>query len=547
MKKTFILILTTVFGFLFSNAQKRDTAIQPRTVVVTSAFKPALLTTSKVNFSAASPLPDSVRPVLQYDVPAQNLSFIYQSPAIKPLAANIDSAVHWNDINYIKAGYGNYTTPYLQAGLSFGDGINYAANIHAKYTSSKGPIEFQQFSKMNIEAIGILNTLDNKNEWIGKLAYDRNTQYQYGFKPDSLKFSKDDLRQSFTTLTGKVGFRNKTENSLGLSYNPNASLSLFTDGNGGRENNFIVNAPLSKSLVKIFALNVGLTADVTGYRSDVASIDNNLYYLTPNLEFKTPNFRLAAGFTPSWDNTIFALLPNFTAEAKMNEEKFILQAGWIGYYNKTTYQYLASVNPWLQQPTSLLNTRIKEQYAGFKGSLGGHFTYNAKVSYLELIDQPLFVNDTITGKSFKVLNEPEMKDIRLHGEVGYTQMENFSLIAGATFNQYSSLETNAEAWGLLPLELTGSLRWKLMKDLLLKSDLFFWDGAHYRNKSLQSQKLPAAFDLNAGVEFAITPELNLWLQFNNIFNNKYERWNQYQVLGFNVLAGVVYSFDKINR
>ena len=38
------------------------------------------------------------------------------------------------------------------------------------------------------------------------------------------------------------------------------------------------------------------------------------------------------------------------------------------------------------------------------------------------------------------------------------------------------------------------------------------------------------------------PKLNLWFQVNNLLNNKYQRWNQYQVLGLNVLGGVVYSF-----
>src|SRR6185437_14247137 len=49
-------------------------------------------------------------------------------------------------------------------------------------------------------------------------------------------------------------------------------------------------------------------------------------------------------------------------------------------------------------------------------------------------------------------------------------------------------------------------------------------------------------DANAGVEFKITRALNLWFQMNNIFNNKYQRWNQYQVYGFNVLGGIVFSF-----
>ena len=161
------------------------------------------------------------------------------------------------------------------------------------------------------------------------------------------------------------------------------------------------------------------------------------------------HFKIVAGITPSWDNKDFHLLPNFTAEAKINEEKFVLMAGWTGYYNKTNYESLAEFNPWLQQPTFLKSTRISEQYAGFKGSAGVHFTYNAKVSYLHMYNQPLFVNDTITGRSFYIVNESDMKDIRLHGELGYTVQEKFSLLAGASINKYSNLTDNAKAYGLV--------------------------------------------------------------------------------------------------
>ena len=564
MKRTiFIVLMIVLAGNVFAQQRnkkvnpvaKKETVVQPkkdtlpsRTVTVTSAFQPSLKTTSKENFSEATPSPDTSRNVLEYDVPAQNITFSYQSPALKPLAQNIDTTVHWENRSFIKAGYGNYTTPFLQVGASLGDGIKSVVNIHGKYTSSKSSVPFQQFSKLNLDGIGIFTTANNKNEWTGKLLYDNNTQYQYGFLPDTLQFTKDDLRQRFTTFGGGFALRNKTQNAAGISYNPGISLNMFQDNHGSTESNFIINAPMSKSFGTIFAFNLGLKADITTYKSDSAgTINNNLYALTPAIQFKTPNLKLVAGVSPTWDNAVLSFLPNITAEAKIKNEKFILQAGWIGYFNKTTYQYLASLNPWLQQPKNLLNTRIKEQYAGFKGSAGTHVTYDAKVSYLQYSNQPLFVNDTITGKSFHVVNESEMKNIRIHGEIGYTMQEKLSLLAGVTFNQYSGLKDNEKAWGLLPIEVNGSLRWQVLKDFLVKSDIYFWDGTQYRNKSLGSQKLKPAADLNLGVEFTILPQLNAWVQMNNLFNNKYQRWNQYPVLGFNVLAGVVYSFGDIKN
>ena len=82
----------------------------------------------------------------------------------------------------------------------------------------------------------------------------------------------------------------------------------------------------------------------------------------------------------------------------------------------------------------------------------------------------------------------------------------------------------------------------IMKDLWLKSDLFLWEGPLYKKQDGASDRLPGAFDLNAGLEFRITKNLMLWAQFNNITNSKYQRWNQYYNYGFNMLGGVTLSF-----
>jgi hypothetical protein len=228
----------------------------------------------------------------------------------------------------------------------------------------------------------------------------------------------------------------------------------------------------------------------------------------------------------------------------MQDEEFVLQAGWIGYYNKNTYQSLAAFNPWIQQPDALLNTRIREQFAGFKGSVGSHFTYNTKISVLRYSNAALFINDTASGNSFRPVFETGMKAIRIHPEIGYTQQEKFSFIASANITNYSGLEAYDRPFGLIPFELNGALRWQVMKDLHFKADGFFWGKSSYLVKGVEKGRLKPAVDLNTGIEFTIRPRLNLWVQFNNLLNSKYQRWNQYEVLGFNVLGGVVYSFSQ---
>ncbi|MFT4152571.1 hypothetical protein [Parafilimonas sp.] len=547
----FILFLLshTSFAQRTKNARQQkaapDTALPPRTVVVTSEFAPALKQTSKINFNGATPLPDSARPKLDYNIPVQNLSFAYKSPELKALAESIDSNARWNNTNFIKLGFGNYTTPYAQAGLSLGDGVNSVINLNGFFTSSNGSLPYQNYNKLSLEGIGIFTSPNHKNEWNANAYFKGTTQYLYGFQPDSLKFDKSDLRQRFASFGARLGLRNKIKNDFGIDYNPSIGFNAFGDNHSGKEFTFMYDVPVTKSITDVFDFNVGINGSFSRFNGDTVTIKNSIFNVEPSLAYKTSNIKIVAGLTPSWNKSEFSLLPNFTADVKLNEEKFILQAGFIGYYNRNTYQTLADFNPFIQQPTELINSLVKEFYGGFKGSAGDHFTYNARVSFLKINNQPLFINDTATGKSFQVVYEPGINSMRVHGEIGYTAGEKFSALGGITLNKYAGLDVYDKAFGLIPTEINAAIRYVAVKDLLLKADAYFWDGSAYSTKTISTGKLDPAFDLNLGAEFAFLQQWKAWLQFNNVFNNKYERWKQYPALGFNMLIGVVYSFGDL--
>jgi hypothetical protein len=529
------------------NEEPKDTST-PRVVTVTSAFKPSLKNAAKINFTAATPVLDSSKIAVTYNIPSQNLFFSYQPVPIKAIAYEPDSATVWDNDQYIKVGYGNYASPHIEAAAAFGNPKTTSVNLHAKYIASNGNLPFQDYNKANIEANANFN-VSARNEVIAKAFYYNSNQYKYGITTGS--FTKDQLQQQFNTLGASVAFHSKGMNEYGITYHPEISASNFTDNRNANEFSLLIKAPINKSFGKLFAFDLSATADLTKLNQPTialpyTNVNNNLFYLNPTFQFKTPNFQLNAGIQPSWDNSSFSLLPNFTAAIKVNEEKtLIAEIGWIGSFNKNTYRSLSEYNPFIAQPGNLFNTKITEQYIGLKGSAGSHFTYNAKFSLLKVNNLALLANDTTTNntQTFITLFEPELKGIKLHGEIGYTWQEKFFATASLNYINYTQQQQYNKAWGILPLEVNGTLRYKITKDFAVKGDLFFWNGSYYRNpKTLASDKLSAAIDFNAGAEYTIAKRLNLWLQMNNVFNNKYQRWNQYEVLGFNFLAGVVYSF-----
>ncbi len=92
------------------------------------------------------------------------------------------------------------------------------------------------------------------------------------------------------------------------------------------------------------------------------------------------------------------------------------------------------------------------------------------------------------------------------------------------------------------MEFTSSLRWFAFDKLLLKGDLYFFNGGNYLTKANGSAPLTGGTDLSAGAEYKINKQFSAWANINNILNDKYERWHNYEVYGLNLTAGVLIHF-----
>lgn len=548
--KAIIVLGFGIFSFGISFSQ--DTTKKKGTVDITSAFKPVLKESAKINFNASPAVNDTTKPRLNYDIPNQNLLLGYAPGSLRPLALDIDSGGFWDLNSYIKAGFGSLKTPFVQAGISFGDGKTAGLNIFAKHISSSGKILYQDYRNTNVDLKGFFQT-SKSLEWKAQLGMRQDRYYKYGLDPTVLSIPpKDSLEQSFQTWKGGIGFHNIKPTQFGLSYSPEILINVFNDERKNSESNTYINLPLQKEVGKVFSVALGATFDLTRYKPNSKSaIDNTFYSISPSILFKTPNVNAQAGIRPSWDNKTFKMFPNMLIEASTGDKRFTFQAGFTGYIRRTSYQYLASVNPYIDAPSDLKNTWVMERFAGFKGSLGDHFIYNAKLAYNKYKNQPLFVNDNPTlniyDNTFRVIYEPEMNAIHFGGEIGYVEQEKFSVLASINLNKYVDIEENDKAYGLVPFDMKGSARVQVIKDLWLKTDVFLWDGAQYKTPLGSSAQLDGSFDLNAGLEFRITKNLNLWTQFNNIFNREYEPWKLYRSYGFNFLGGIIFAFDQKSK
>lgn len=542
IKVTYIFAILLLSGL--SVFSQKDTTRKP-SIDITSSYIPVLKNSAKINFSASHLSGDTSRVIAPYNIPAQNLFHIYQPVSLKPLALQQDTALELGVRNFIKVGAGNYSTPYASAGFSFGDGKTALLNLYADYISSKGKIEHQDYSLLNMKAAGSYFT--GRNEIYGAAAIRHQDQYLYGYDHQLYKYNKDDVRQRFQDVSIKAGFRNRDKNETGINYNPSIQTTIFSNQHKLSESSLVLDVPVEKTIGDVFSVKVGVNADITSYTTKDLPVNiklnNNIFQIAPELIYSKPSFTLHGGVTPAWDNGKLTLFPNIYGEAQIPDKSFLVQAGFVGRFIKNTYRNLSAINPYLQTFSSQLNTKETELYGGIKASVGAHFNFSAKAGLIRYENLPFYINDTSTdSKAFIISNETKVNDLRIHADMSFISQDKFTITAGLTFNGYTGMKVNDRAWGTVPLEINASMRWWAFKQVLLKSDFRAFTGGPYLMKDNIQKSLSGAADLSAGLEFAINKNFSAWLDVNNIFNNKYERWHNYQVYGINILGGVIYKF-----
>ncbi len=523
---------------------QRDTT-KKQSIDITSSYKPVLRNAVKINFSATNLPADTSKTVNQYSIPAQNLFYTYQPVSLKPLALTMDTALELGVRNFIKVGFGNLSTPYASAGFSFGDGKKSLVNLYADYISSKGKIVNQTFSQLNIKGSGSYFT--DKNELYGTVGISQQDYSLYGYDHLLHNYSKSDVLQRFQDVTIKGGIRNKAETETGINYNPTVQINVFSNQSKLTESSLMLEAPVEKTFGEVFSIKVSAKADITSYTSKnlTANVkfNNNIFQLAPELIYSKENITIHGGVSPTWDNGKLSVLPNIYGVAQLKDKPFLVEAGLIGRIIKNSYRNLSFINPYLATLTSQKNTKETELYGGIKTSVGKHFNFSAKAGLISYNNLPFYINDTARdNKSFIVSNESKLTDLRIHADMSFVSQDKFTVTGGLTFNGYTGMKDNDKAWGTIPLEVSASLRWWAFKQLMVKSDFRAFTGGPYLLKNNVNATLSGAADLSAGLEFAINKNFSAWLDVNNIFNNKYERWHNYQVFGLNVLGGVIYKF-----
>ena len=583
MKKySFVLILIMSLGQVFSQKKpkKKDSIVEVINVI--TSYTPTISDAFKIKKTPKIILSNTIsKKKLSYSIFSAPVAstFVPKSGVVKGI--DVGKKERLFD-NYLALGFGNYTTPFIEFFLHQNRKFETDYGIYLKYTSSENGVKNtflnNEFSTLNLggfylkEERGFTwkiggNMYQKQYNWYGlpNISFDNNTinsiaaKQTYGFYEveSEVVFEDsyfDNIKGALSLFDDKfgskeVGFLLKPSLKIPLGFiSKNLSeLELQTNINylqGEFEQNY-----LNNSNIKYSFFNLGIHPVYRVNWNKLSIKLGSKIYLTSDIENSLTDILVY----PDLEIT-YPVIPNLI--------NFYAGAGGDLYMN--SFQKFSEQNPFVS-PTLFL-TQTNEQYnlfGGINGTISSNISFNVKASYKSDEDHALFVRNNSKsngvfnastsllgyeyGNSFNVFYD-DISTLSIFGEIEIDASKRFSIGATIQTNSYSTT-FQQEAWNLPKIE--GAIYGKYKNNNWYANANIFFVGSRmdvqyngtFPSTIASIESLDAFTDMNLNGGYHFSDFFSAFVKLNNILGTDYDRYANYNVLGFQALAGITYKFD----
>ena len=576
-----IAILVALGGLQATHAQKKDENIGTEVVNVVKPYTPTISDAFKVK---ETPVIEDAEDAPKEDIKYNIFSFPVAStfaPA-KGKAATVDKEKREKLFkNYATLGLGNYGT--INAELFVTENIDDTQYVGGmlRNLSSQGGIDGVKLDDA-YRTTGIDLTYGNRKDnynWSTDLGFQNQRSNWYGLPLEYQTFTNEtiagiDEKQTYNTfyVAGKVVAKD------GFFHEASAQYKRFWDASGSSENRFFIkpsfDVDISEQKIKIdlvadyvggdFERNYD-TADKLSYSNFNLGIQPSFLYQQDDLSVQVgAGVFYSMGKQNNDTDNKFYIYPQLKASYKLVGDLMVAYAGAEGKLNQNSYADLVSQNPFVSPTLNILPTNQQyDLYVGLKGKLANAVSYNIRGSYMNEDDRAFFAsNNPLSvetgsalegysyGNSFGVLYD-KLRTISFFGELKADFSQSVTFGINGTYNSYTT--DQQEAWNLPEIKVGASLDVNITEKWFAGANVFFVGDRYDRIFSVdatdpalftsQVVTLKNYFDLNANVGYKYNERLTGFVKLNNITNQNYNRWVNYQVQGFQFLIGASYKFN----
>lgn len=463
---------------------------------------------------------------------------------------------------FLKAGFGNKTTPYAELFYNSLRSRKSMYNLHYRHFSSSGEIPGYAFSGFSENEFNVnSNFYGKKYNYNVSGHFDRNVVHYYG-RPDgaindTIK-EKEDIRQMFRTFRVEADLESKSRKRNHINHYLNTSFYNYADMYNTGENYVYGNAGIYKE-VEWFKFTrkqkVGLDADIsyfnTKYDGDTltaGTFTETLINIRPFIQAKKNQFQFKIGVVANVvgsENNKLRVFPDASVKINIRERQFIVHGGINGGVQHNSYRSLSMENPFIAINPEYKNTVNKiHVYGGLTSRITKYLNFNFHISSKSFDNMALFVADTsevLRNKFTTVYNNGKLLHIK--AELGFHYGEKFKVLVAGHIMDYNMTDI-VDAWHHPEAILSVNAYYNIQNAFYINAEIQSlnkikareWDGTKWITTDLNN-----ILDINLGVEYRYSKFLSMFARFNNLAGSKYNRWQYYPAYRFNFLAGITYA------
>ena len=503
------------------------------------------------------------------DVQAPQVDVSYQFEEMKPQLPVIDPKIRVLKIkeppldklygNYVKAGFGNFLTPYVDFFANNTRNDQYAYGIHVEHLSSRfGPVDGDNSGNSHTQ-VGVEGKyFVSGNTLSGEVGYERNRYHFYGYQP-GLAFDREDIKQVFNIISARLTLE-RDQVDKAFDYQIGGSFHMLDDAYAASENQIGLQANLEYALNEQLGLQLKSDLYLTTRKDQPVSADastttkRNLLRINPVVTFSTSDdategLVFHAGFRAVYENDTAAyanrlhLYPDLLAEYQL-ADGFSLYVGVDGDIERTSLLGFVEENPFLGADVPLVHTN---RTLALRGGLKGRFTsavgFHAGFSVGNYRNLYFYANSARDSTRFTILYDEE-KTLLFNPflELSISSAERFRTTLRGDYFSYSVNQVD-EPWHRPTTQLSVLSTYNAYDKLLFSAELMVLGGIKGINLESNTEKdLDTITDVSLQADYLFSSRFSTFLQLKNIFAQNYERFLNYPSRGLMAMGGVSYSF-----
>jgi hypothetical protein len=501
------------------------------------------------NFDKIPPRPaEPIRPEITYDLKSFNFTSSDYNPAIRPLKLKQEELAKIYG-NYLSAGIGNYSSPFLEAYLNSKRDKEKFYGAHFYHRSfGKGAVDDKNSASGNSQ-LDLFGKFFSKSVTMGAyLNYENRSGYFYGYPQTGMEVDRSTVKQEYNivSLGGEVENTKPTDFNFKLK----GGFSYLDDHYNAKESevslNWNNNYKISEASEFILKADYFLIA-----RKDLLkdATPRNLLKVNPAYRFSPfDKLNLTLGLNTAFENDkidskSIHVYPNVWANYSL-ASSVEAYAGLTGDMDKVSLHTLSSENFWLNSNIDIYHTnRSAELIIGLKGKVIKKLTFDAGFSAANLKNLFFYKNAIADASKFDVVYETgDTKRINLFADMGLNFTEKARLNFRADYFSYST-DNLEEAWHRPTYRLTGNSYFNIYNKVTLHADLIVQGGMKaFDEANSVIVTLDPAVDLSTKVNYFVSRQFSVFLKFNNMLSTKYPLYFNYPSRGFQALGGISWSF-----